>query len=790
MINQDYLSELIKNRIKDVSSSCLVTSSRVWLEVGDLMSRDVATIAPDQSVLSAAKVMATDSISSLVVVDNGMVVGIITETDFLKKVVASGRNAEHVKVAEVMSRPVVSVTPDTNVFDAGGIAEEKKVKRLPVLDRGHLVGIVTRTDLVRILTSYGMWREISEIMSRDVATIYKQSSAAEAADVMSARGISGIVVTGTDGVVGILTERDFLKRVVATGKDPANVKVEEVMSYPVVTVPSYYSVFSTSRIMEKMHIRRLIIEDNKRLVGVVTQTDIFRAVEGRLREEEEDNFKLLETSDVCIYTLDLDGNVTYINPACMKLLAVEDRAEVIGQPFLPERFWYNPQDKFRFLKELKKGVVEIKDLTLKTARGRRIDVTVFSSFTKNIHGRLNGSQGVLHDFTDRKEIVTLKETEKALRASEDRYRRITEAVTDYIFTVRFEQGRPIETIHGETSVAVTGYTSEELTMDPGLWFNMVHPDDWELVRQQTSQCISGQEIKPIEHRIVRKDGSIRWVRRTLVRNCDSAGRLMSYEGLLQDVTELKLAEQVQMQLMTELEHTTQELADFSYITAHDLKAPLRGIGSLAGWLSTDYAEKLDEQGRENIRMLLSRVKRMYNLIDGVLQYTRITRTKEKKTTVDLNEVAAEEIAKISPPENVEIAIDEALPVVTCGRESIRQVIYNLLSNAVKYMDKPQGKVTIGWGEEDGCWKFSVTDNGCGIEKRHFGKIFKMFQTLSPRDKVEGTGVGLTIAKKIVESWGGRIWVESKPGEGSTFHFTLPKEEKHAKVSPSLAGVVG
>jgi PAS domain S-box-containing protein len=275
-----------------------------------------------------------------------------------------------------------------------------------------------------------MWREISEIMSRDVATIYNKANAAEAAAVMSGRGISGIVVMGTEGVVGILTERDFLKRVVATGRDPASVKVEDVMSYPVVTVPSYYSVFSCSRIMEKMHIRRLIVEDNKRLVGVVTQTDIFRAVEGRLRQEEEDNFRLLETSDVCIYTLDLDGNVTYINPACMKLLGVEDRAELVGQSFLPERFWYNPQDRYRFLKELKKGVVEIKDLTLKTARGRRIDVTFFSSFTKNIHGRLNGSQGVLRDVTDKKELVMLKEAERALRASEDRYRRITEAVTD------------------------------------------------------------------------------------------------------------------------------------------------------------------------------------------------------------------------------------------------------------------------------------------------------------------------------------------------------------------------
>lgn len=258
---------------------------------------------------------------------------------------------------------------------------------------------------------------------------------------------------------------------------------------------------------------------------------------------------------------------------------------------------------------------------------------------------------------------------------------------------------------------------------------------------------------------------------------DSQGKLLTYDGLLQDITELKLAEQVQMQLLAEVEQTTEELKDFAYIASHDLKAPLRGISALAGWISADYGDKLGDEGRAQIGLLLTRVKRMHSLIDGVLQYSRLSRTKEKSVKVDLNEVVSEVVAELAPPENVEIVVGKTLPVITCGRNSIRQVFYSLLNNAVTFMDKPDGKVEINWGEEHGFWKFSVCDNGPGIEEKHVERIFKVFQTLLPADGIESAGVGLTITKKVVELYGGKIWVKSKPGQGSTFFFTLPKEPK-------------
>jgi len=228
-------------------------------------------------------------------------------------------------------------------------------------------------------------------------------------------------------------------------------------------------------------------------------------------------------------------------------------------------------------------------------------------------------------------------------------------------------------------------------------------------------------------------------------------------------------------LVEKLTASNKELADFAHIVAHDLKSPLRAIGTLVDWIVTDYADKFDQKGRENINLLAERAKRMDNLIDGILRYAKVGRVNNQKQQVDLNLLLSDLMAEIDPPDNIRITIENPLPTITCAKTPIHQVFQNLLSNAVKYIDKPQGQIKINCQQEENCWKFSVSDNGPGIEKQHFEKIFKIFQTLSPKDENESTGIGLSIAKKIIESGGGRIWLESQPGKGSTFFFTLPKQ---------------
>jgi PAS domain S-box-containing protein len=651
MTSKKRLDDLIEIKTGSIASDGLVISSWNWLNVGDVMSNEVATICPDEIVISAAKIMSDKKISCLVVMDQGNVAGIITETDVLRRVGHKGKDIYRIKLGRIMSSPVEYVPPDLSVLEASKIMGAKYIKRLPILKDGKLVGIVTQTDLVRALTSYGLWRDISEIMSRDISGIQRDATVAEAVEIMTSRKISCIIVMNGDDVVGVLTEKDLLGRVVALQRDPANTRVEEVMSFPVTSVPPTLSVFSASKIMEEMNIRRLVVKKDKRLCGVVTQTDIFMTLRNKLQTEEEKSVRLLEESKSNIYKTELDGKITYINPAFVELLDVSGPDELLGQPFLPERFWFDLEEREQFLQELQKGSIESRELALKSSKGNKIYVTVFPSYTKNAYGEINGSQGVVYDITAKKELVALRKAE------------------------------------------------EELAK--------------------------------------------------LNNDLESAVRKLS--------------------------HANEELQDFAHVTAHDLKTPLRAIGTLADWLSKDYADKFDEQGKEKVRLLVTRAVQMSALIDNILRYSRVGHDITKKQRVDLNTLLSEVIAGIDPPENIEITFENELPVLMCDGTQILQVFQNLLSNAVKYIDKPRGQIKIGCVEQDAFWKFSVTDNGSGIEKRHYERIFKLFQTLSPCDGIESTGIGLSIVKKIVELNGGSVCVESEVGKGSTFLFTLPKQ---------------
>lgn len=243
--------------------------------------------------------------------------------------------------------------------------------------------------------------------------------------------------------------------------------------------------------------------------------------------------------------------------------------------------------------------------------------------------------------------------------------------------------------------------------------------------------------------------------------------------------ERKWAEQLQRRLLDKIESANEELKSFAYIVSHDLKAPLRGIRNLADWISADYGDKLGSEGKEQLELLGSQVDRMHDLIEAVLQYSKIGYVKEARVEVDLDEFLPEVVETVVPAENITVTIENELPTVLGEQTRFQQLFQNLLSNAVKYMDKPEGKIRIGCVEENDFWKFSIADNGLGIEEKDFVKIFEMFQTLSAQNEYESMGVGLTVAKKIVELYGGRIWVESEYEQGSTFFFTLPKQKMEA-----------
>ncbi len=229
-----------------------------------------------------------------------------------------------------------------------------------------------------------------------------------------------------------------------------------------------------------------------------------------------------------------------------------------------------------------------------------------------------------------------------------------------------------------------------------------------------------------------------------------------------------------MLINKKLEATNRELESFAYITSHDLKAPLRAIGSLSDWLYADYADKLDDNGKEQLQLLKKRVSKMHELIDGILNFSRIGRVDGEKQRVDINLLLKEITDLIQVPAHIKIVATKTLPVLNYYKTHLMQLFENLISNAVKYCDKPEGIIEITCDDLPDMWRFRVKDNGMGIDEKYHTKIFEIFQRLRPNDETEGTGIGLTIVKKIVENAGGTINLESTPGIGTTFEFTLPK----------------
>ena len=287
------------------------------------------------------------------------------------------------------------------------------------------------------------------------------------------------------------------------------------------------------------------------------------------------------------------------------------------------------------------------------------------------------------------------------------------------------------------------------------------------------------------HRI--NGGGIRLlsVRGEVIKN--SEGNVEIVHGTAQDVTRQKAAENEIRKLNEELEErvaartaelraVNEELEQFAYVVSHDLKAPLRGVSQLSQWVVEDYENVLNTEGREHLHLMKQRIRRMYNLIDGILQYSRVGRVKERKQEIDLNLLVKNIIEAISPPSNITINVENILPVIYAEKTRIEQIFQNLISNAVKFNDKEEGLVTIFSEDVNTHWKFSISDNGPGIEKKYYERIYQIFQTLSPRDELESTGIGLTLVKKIVEIMGGKIWLESETGFGTTFYFTIDKKE--------------
>ncbi len=411
------------------------------------------------------------------------------------------------------------------------------------------------------------------------------------------------------------------------------------------------------------------------------------------------------------------------------------------------------------------------------------------------HGLEGGADGYLTEPVAPEELIAtiraflrLRQTEAALRESEERLRVALEAGQMATWDWDLLQNRIVWSEQMEPLLGLER-GSFDGTFDG--FIALVHPHDRKRFEEAIQRAIQNGVDYRLEVRMLHSSGIPCWIEARGRVYYDMNGQPLRIAGIHHDITDRKQAAEVLRTLnMTleqrvqertaQLERSNRELDQFAYVASHDLKAPLRGIDHLATWLTQDAADVLPEASKEHLSKLRRRVQRMDRLLDDLLSYSRIGRRDGNAERLNTEELVRNVVALLDPPAGLTIQIAESMPTLVTPRVPIEIVFRNLLDNAFKHHHAPQtGAVSISAQPLGDFIEFCVSDNGPGIDMQYHERIFSIFQTLQPRDQVEGSGMGLAIVKKTVEHRGGTIRIESNLGQGAKFYFTWPKQNLEA-----------
>ena len=384
-------------------------------------------------------------------------------------------------------------------------------------------------------------------------------------------------------------------------------------------------------------------------------------------------------------------------------------------------------------------------------------------------GQLARLVGVTTDITAR------KHAEDALRESERRLARSQEIARLGSWELDLVAN---SLVWSDEVYRIFGLQPQEFGATYEAFLERVHPDDRATVDAAYSGSLQEQrDAYELEHRVVRKDnGEIRFVHEKCEHVRDAAGLIIRSVGMVHDVTERRRAEEALRQTMEELERSNKELEQFAYIASHDLQEPLRQVSGFGNLLSERYADQLDDKGKQYIAYMAEGSRRMSNLVRALLDYSRVGRPGHEVEPVAAGEILNGVLLdlKATVEECGARVTQQSLPTVLAHQVELGQLFQNLIGNALKFRrEGVTPEIHVGCRPDGQTCTFWVKDNGIGIPPDLHEKAFQVFQRLHGQGKYPGTGIGLAICKKIVERHGGRIWIESTVGEGSTFFFALP-----------------
>ncbi len=493
-----------------------------------------------------------------------------------------------------------------------------------------------------------------------------------------------------------------------------------------------------------------------------------KQAEIKARETLAERNNILESIGDAFFAVDLDWHVTYWNNKAEELLLTK-KENIIGK-----KLW----DVFA-------AHVGLKSYNLYNKAFKYQEVVHFEDYYPENDSWLEVSAypskaGLSVYFKD---ITERKRQEKTIRDSHERFEKITEATNDAIWDFDVVNNT---LFWGKGYENQFGYKLDEFKPSLEVLISLIHPEDRNLVAKKIQKFMSdGVSTNWFEeYRFKKADGTYAFVidRAIFIRNQE--GNVTRVLGAMTDISYRKEYEESLKHLNSKLKRHTkelqisnQELEQFAYVTSHDLQEPLRMISSFMLLLEKKYGDKLDEKALEYIYYAVDGAKRMKKIILDLLEFSKVGRFNEIQEIVDTKELIDEYCLlrkKLISEKKVTIQY-ENLPEIKAYRAPLTQIFNNLLDNSIKYSknDTPP-LIQITATENQNNWEFAVKDNGIGIEAEYFKKIFIIFQRLHNKDTYEGTGMGLAIVKKIIETLDGKIWVTSQPGEGSTFYFTIPK----------------
>ena len=482
------------------------------------------------------------------------------------------------------------------------------------------------------------------------------------------------------------------------------------------------------------------------------------------------NRSLLEASLDPLVTIGPDGKITDANVAT-EVATGHRRAALIGTDF--SDYFTDPEKaRIGYQRAFREGSVRDYELELQHSNGHRRYVLYNASVYRDEGGNVVGVFAAARDITER------KHAEEALRQGEQRFSSMLAAVRDYAIVFLELDGRVASWNAG--AERIKGYRTEEIV---GQHFSKFYtPGDVAKDKPSHELRVASSEGRfEDEDWRVRKDGSWFWANVVITALRDASGKVNGFVKITRDLTARKQAEDQIRRYANDLKRSNQELEHFAYVASHDLQEPLRTVSSFSQLLARRYEGKLDADADEFITFIVEGATRMRTLINDLLAFSRIGTRGNPFVPVECEKILdrAKENLDVAIAETGAVITHDPLPTLIADQTQLTQLFQNLFSNAIKFRQlQIAPRIHVSAVRHDNEWRLSVRDNGIGIDPQFFERIFIIFQRLHGREEYPGTGIGLSICKKIVERHGGRMWVESEPGTGSIFNFTIPYERRN------------